>query len=33
MTAFGDPASRGKKNMLTVAQLTGLAKIIASRMK
>jgi hypothetical protein len=33
LTAFGDAASGGKKNMLTVAQLTGLAKLIASRMK
>jgi hypothetical protein len=33
LTAFGDPASGGKKNMLTVAQMIELAKIMASRMK
>jgi hypothetical protein len=33
LTAFGDAASGGKKNMLSVAQLMGLAKVIASRMQ
>ncbi len=33
LTAFADPASYGKKFMLTVAQLTDLAKTIASRVK
>jgi hypothetical protein len=33
LTTFGDSTSGGKKNMLTVTQLTVLAKIIASRMR
>jgi hypothetical protein len=33
LMAFADAASGGKKNMLTIAQLTGLAKTMASRMK
>ena len=33
LTAFADPFNFGKKNMLTIAQLTDLAKTIASRMK
>jgi len=33
LMAFGDAASGGSKFMLTIAQLTELAKIIASRMK
>ena len=33
LTAFGDQASDGKKNMLTIDQMKALAKTIASRMK
>lgn len=33
LTAFGDQASDGKKNMLTIDQMKDLAKTIASRMK
>jgi len=33
LTTFGNPAGDGKKNMLTVSQMTALAKTIASRMK
>jgi hypothetical protein len=33
LTAFGDAASGGKKFMLTIAQMSELAKTIAARMK